>query len=697
MSDMRHPERIPLGILDLGVFAGTFLFRWLTVDFANDHFQHLSRARQILLGDVPIRDFFDAGFFLQYYLSSTAQLLFGYNLFGEALLTVSLVAFGTMLVFHVSARLSGSRWVAGGAAVLTIVAFPRLYNHHKVFLYVAAIGLAWLYAHRGSRLHVSLMAALTAVAFLLRHDHGVYIAVMMVCFLVLREWGVAQLWRRLGLYTGVTIGLLLPYLVFVQTTTGLVSYVAGTGSEAQTTTLFQASLQIARVPFDVDRSAPLWVVAPPDERRVNVRWAEWATDTARRAREVRHGLTSAARVEDRTWSYVLTDHETGNLRALIQDPIVDDTAGIDRGTFQVVPERWKSWLERKLFLLRLSLAPGVFTAQNALAWFYYLTMLVPIVALGWVGAAWWAGRVARPEAAVVAAAAILCFIISHTLIRGSPDSRLADVAAPTFVLAAWLARRRGNGDPGGSPVRTRLARAGIVSLFLVTFWSVWIVGGTGMTGGHGARVANAGIWDGPAGVWQQLDVVNRRLRDRPIDAWAPPGSTGLRALTHYLLDCTAPSDRILVTWYAPDVFYYAERGFTGGQAYFERGSFASVADQRLTIERMQQQSIPIILGRRDQEGLFREGFPLVYDYVQTRYRLAAESTFGGEQTFLVYVDDQLNPDAEHPDLGLPCYEEVEVDTSGFDRGMLNLSAFTRWTLPSRRPTARANPGHARKH
>ena len=156
---------VPLDILDLGVFAGTFLFRWLTVDLANDHFQHLSRARQILLGDVPIRDFFDAGFFLQYYLSSAAQLVFGYNLFGEALLTVSLVAFGTMLVFHVSARLSGSRWVAAATTVLTIVAFPRLYSYPKVFLYVAAIALAWVYAHRGSRWHVSLMAALTARRF----------------------------------------------------------------------------------------------------------------------------------------------------------------------------------------------------------------------------------------------------------------------------------------------------------------------------------------------------------------------------------------------------------------------------------------------------------------------------------------------------------------------------------------------------
>ena len=493
---------------------------------------------------------------------------------------------------------------------------------------------------------------------------------MMVCFLGLREWDGAQFWRRLGLYAGVAVALVLPYLVFVQTTTGLVSYVAGTGSQAQTTTLIQASLQITPLPFKVDRSAPLWVVAPPDERRVNMRWAEGATDTARQDREVHFGLTGGVRADGRTWSYVLTDHETGNVQALVQDPMVDDTAGIDRGTFQVVPERWKSWLERKLFLLRLSLAPGVFTAQNALAWYYYLTMLVPVVALGWVGAAWWSGRVARPEAAVVAAAAILCFIISHTLIRGSPDSRLADVAAPTFVLAAWLARRRDG--PRGSLVRARLGRAGIVSLFLVTFWSVWTVGGTGMTGGLGMRIANAGIWDGPAGVWEQLGVVNQRLRDRPIDAWAPPGSTGLRALTRYLLDCTAPSDRVLVTWFEPDVFDFAERGFAGGQAYFEHGAFGSVADQRLTIERMQQQSIPIILGRRDQEDLFRLGFPLVYDHVQTRYRLAAESTFGGEQTFLVYVDAQLNPDAEHPDLGLPCYREMAVSTHGVDRASPNL-------------------------
>ena len=308
------------------------------------------------------------------YLSSAAQIVFGYNLFGESILTISFIAFGTTLVFHLSAQLTGSRWLAAGAALLTVLAYPRLYNYPKVFLYVSAIGLAWLYAHRGSRLHVVLMAVLTAVAFLLRHDHGVYIALMMACVLGLREWGGTQIWRRLGLYTGVTVGLLLPFLVFVQTTTGLVSYVRGSGPQAQTIATSLMSFLITPLPFAIDRSAPLWEVAPAN--RVNVRWAEGADDTARRDREARFGLTAGAGqgAEGRTWSYVLVDYESANLRALIEDVMVADTAGIDRATARVA--------------LKRSLLPGVFNEQNALAWFYYLTILVPVVALGWLGADW---------------------------------------------------------------------------------------------------------------------------------------------------------------------------------------------------------------------------------------------------------------------------------------------------------------------
>ena len=164
----------------------------------------------------------------------------------------------------------------------------------------------------------------------------------------------------------------------------------------------------------------------------------------------------------------------------------------------------------------------------------------------------------------------------------------------------------------------------------------------------------SGVVGGPVGVWEQLGAVNRRLHLRPIDDWASQGSD-LRTVTRYVLDCTAPSDRVLVTWFAPDLFYYAERGFAGGQVYLDPGWHASAADQRLTIERMQRQSVPIVLGRRDLVEEFRQEFPLVYDYVQARYRLAAELAFGEEQSYLIFVDGRRDPDAEHPDLGLPCF------------------------------------------
>ena len=196
---------------------------------------------------------------------------------------------------------------------------------------------------------------------------------------------------------------------------------------------------------------------------------------------------------------------------------------------------------------------------------------------------------------------------------------------------------------------------GIATLLLVTFWSVWTVGGASASGGFIGRLSRTGVLDGPAGVWTQLGEVTRGLRTRPIDSWAPPGSAGLPALARYLLDCTAPSDRVLVTWYAPDVFFYAERGFAGGQAFLYGELHASVADQRLTLERMQRQSVPIILARRDRVDFFRRDFPLIYDYVQTRYRLA-ESTLGDERSaHLVFVDTRLEPAGEHPVLGLPCY------------------------------------------
>ena len=49
-------------ILTLIVAAGTFVLRWLTLDFDNDYFMHMAWAADMLRGQWPVRDFVEPGF-----------------------------------------------------------------------------------------------------------------------------------------------------------------------------------------------------------------------------------------------------------------------------------------------------------------------------------------------------------------------------------------------------------------------------------------------------------------------------------------------------------------------------------------------------------------------------------------------------------------------------------------------------------
>src|SRR4029079_11689805 len=74
----------------------------------NDNFMHLALARQLMAGDLPIRDFFDSGLGLTYVLSAVAESIVGYRLLSEALLVGFAWALSTWLVFTLVRRLTGS-------------------------------------------------------------------------------------------------------------------------------------------------------------------------------------------------------------------------------------------------------------------------------------------------------------------------------------------------------------------------------------------------------------------------------------------------------------------------------------------------------------------------------------------------------------------------------------------------------------
>jgi hypothetical protein len=622
--------------------VGTCLFRYLTIEFTNDHFVHLSRARQIVQGDVPVRDFFDPGLLLHYYASAAALLWPGRYLFGEAILTIGFIAAGVGLTFVVAARLSRSFWPAAMAAFITALAMPRLYNYPKAFLYVLAIAGAWSYARRPRGTWLLALAAITVLAFLFRHDHGVYVGLSILALLVIRHSGTTReaAWV-VSRYILITLALLSPFLMFIAATAGLDRYVAGVLPQAMSA----STSRLLRFPVIIDRSAPLLAIAPPVERRINVRWATDLDEDGRVARERRLGLVSPAQVEGTTWSYTLTREDREHVGAVIDDPAALDTHGINRAQRMLdVPDPLYLRLQREHALLRLRLAPGVFTTNNAVAWFYYVALLMPVLGLTLLA---WKLRhhtIERPEAAVAGMLAVLSIVIVQTLVRGSPDSRLPDVAGPICVLSAWVIAR--GLRPARSARATQRVWATAAAIFgVVSVWSV------GTNAAAMASLESSQILGGAPAVWSRMQRVTHDLQTRPVDTWTRD-SPGLRGLMRYVFDCTAPTDRVLVTWFAPQVFFYAERAFAGGQVYLTPGWHASPADQRLTIERLSRQRAPIVLDHVDSG--YPIYFPLVAEYLQGRYveiPIRAESM----QEYRVLADRGLTAIGTYDPLGLPCF------------------------------------------
>src|SRR4030095_11538052 len=157
-------------------WLSALMFSLGTYQLQNDHFDRISRARQIArYGELPFRDFFDGGYFGSEFTSAGLQLLLGDNLLGELLMNTVFIASGWTLVLLLSWRISGSLVVGLTAAVLAMLSMPRAYDFDKVFFYPLGVALCWRYIDRpGVRNAVTLGAGVLAGA-LYRYDTGLYL------------------------------------------------------------------------------------------------------------------------------------------------------------------------------------------------------------------------------------------------------------------------------------------------------------------------------------------------------------------------------------------------------------------------------------------------------------------------------------------------------------------------------------------
>jgi hypothetical protein len=78
--------------------------------------------------------------------------------------------------------------------------------------------------------------------------------------------------------------------------------------------------------------------------------------------------------------------------------------------------------------------------------------------------------------------------------------------------------------------------------------------------------------------------------------------------------------------------------------------------QRLTVERLQRQSVPIVLlGGGDGLGGFRDSFPIVTQYFRERYRTVGDREFDGRFEIRLMVRSDATPVRSYEPLGWPCF------------------------------------------
>ena len=629
-----------------GVFLAAAGWRVLTFSgFQNDHYVHLARAQQVILGELPVRDFVDPGMPLMYLASAAAWLVAGGSPGTELLLVALGFAIGaacTVLVVH---RLTGSVLAAIGAAALEVLMAPRTYSYPKVMLYALAACAIVALVESPSRLKVCVAAAVAAVAFLFRHDHGVYIGVAAAVAVLLGGLGggSGSNWRasvtRAALFAGVATLLVAPWLGFVAYHQGLGDYVASglafSRAEAERN---RGPLGLPAFRFQLSE---LISIAPPFRPRARIEWAPGIPDATRRQLEARYGLEPVAPDQDgAARDYHARRLSPDEVRALAEDPNVEDAQGLDRFT---------DWSDRDARMARLSpsrvrVGPGSTVPDNEYVWLLYLFHLLPFVC---VATAWRRARSGTANAHEwhgITALAVLAVLVNIGLLRGNLSVWLPDGIALPAILGAWLVTVMWG---------SRRARIGLRTLAVV------------LVALTAAAVGRAGVLDSQidrSGLESGLGLRVARLQSQlwgthRAAGMTPSGvSNALLPFFEYLARCTRRDDRLLMAQLYPDVFVLAERGFAAGHVAFLEGFYTSEADQRLALARMQRESVPFVLLMRNREGVFRDNFDLLQRHIDGRYRLMAD--FPVEETDAVnaYVDTTRAPRGTDPSTGWPCFQ-----------------------------------------
>jgi hypothetical protein len=603
------------------------------------NFYSLWEATNLRAGDHPYRDFYEWGVPLQAMLSEAAQWIVGDRMAGEFILLHWLfIIAGAVISFDLGYRLTRSVPITAFTALLALAVLPDTPTFHypKLFVYPAAVWLAWRYIDRPGIVSAAALGLLTGVAFLFRHDHGVYIgAASVLASVLVRVTATSRPWRLTAhdtaAYTVVAALVLLPWLVMVQTGEGLVDYVRTrahlydmwAGEDA-----YQAILK--RNPLGFTDG---WVPPPAKPGVVVFRWENDLTPEDRVELEQRFGLrrVDGPDADDR-WRYQVDDVYAPKLFGLKN--WTDNTEGLDWARLEAL----SSWIPAR---------------EPSRIWQAQITIVIPLLllipALFSFARSLAAGTPPPTQTLRLLLAGALLALADAKLIREVSYAHL--VAPLTAAMATHFLTVRG----GRLVDWVRLGVAGV------------LVAATGLT---------AIACMEPQAIFHEDNrrrlpaAFREMLVSPPIDAWMPPGeATQVMAehdrdawvkgevdawpeiLLRYVHDCTADGDRVLVTGQTPfHVGYLLQRPIAGGHLFWHHRWRTDPPHEAQLLALLQQQSVPFAISTHDPVLGDLASYPSVHRYFTDHY-----TPLPGSHDLLL-VDARRKPSGTFGPYGLPCFK-----------------------------------------
>jgi hypothetical protein len=280
----------------------------------------------------------------------------------------------------------------------------------------------------------------------------------------------------------------------------------------------------------------------------------------------------------------------------------------------------------------------ILSRDNITALLYYGVAVLPLGLMA--GASLGALRRRPRRFTVREAQAIVLALVTLSLavivVRHPIDERLIDAGGPMplvlVVVASALAAR-------GAAWR-RVAYVGIAAAAAAVV----------LHGEVHARLEDADALKGPRPLANKVRNLWVELQRPPWEDYWPAGD--LPQSIGYLRACTSERDRVLVTWFAPEVFIFADRGFGAGHAIFIRRSFFAPEFQRRMIGWLDRERTPVALINADQEW-FRTRLPLLQYYLDERYTVVGTDRFRDTSVDIAIRRDS-HPTGVHAETGWPC-------------------------------------------